>query len=100
MGYILPGSQDTYYDRSKVDTLRRKYSNVVFFSERNIPDEAQMKKQAVLAFAKLQGYDNETLKMLEERLERAKTIDEGIEEFRKLRDDTMNSNGEYKDRSK
>lgn len=31
MGHILPGSQDTYYDKTKVDQLREKYSAVRFF---------------------------------------------------------------------
>lgn len=30
MGHILPGSQENYYDRSKVDRLRGLYSKVVF----------------------------------------------------------------------
>lgn len=31
MGHILPGSQDYYYDRFKVEELREKYSEVRFF---------------------------------------------------------------------
>jgi integrase len=96
MGHIMPGRQDAYYDRSKIETLRKKYSNVAFFPERSVPDESQRRKQALLDYAKLQGYGDETLKMLEERLERARTIDEGIEEFRKLRENNVNTNSEYK----
>ena len=40
----------------------------------------------LLDFAKLQGYEPEQLKKLEDALARAKDSDEGIEEFRKLKD--------------
>ena len=30
LGHILPGSQENYYDRSKVDWLRKKYSKLNF----------------------------------------------------------------------
>lgn len=30
MGHILPGSQDTYYDKTKIDSLRSEYSRLAF----------------------------------------------------------------------
>jgi len=33
MGHILPGSQDTYYDKTKVENMRRKYAKVIFFPQ-------------------------------------------------------------------
>lgn len=53
----------------------------------------------MLDFARLQGYEDEQLKRLEEVLARAKDIDEGIREFRKFQEEqsetTTNGNGEY-----
>jgi len=31
IGHIIPGAQDTYYDKTKVEDLRRKYAKVNFF---------------------------------------------------------------------
>ncbi|NIN51783.1 MAG: tyrosine-type recombinase/integrase [Nitrososphaeria archaeon] len=34
MGHILSGSQDTYYDHTKIESLREKYAEIRFFPER------------------------------------------------------------------
>jgi integrase len=47
-------------------------------------EEKKLRSQMMLDFAKLQGYGPEQLKKLEDALARAKDIDEGIAEFRKL----------------
>ena len=47
-------------------------------------EEKKLRSQMMLDFAKLQGYEPEQLKKLEDALARAKDIDEGIAEFRKL----------------
>jgi len=47
-------------------------------------EEKKLRSQMMLDFAKLQGYEPEQLKKLEDALARSKDIDEGIREFRKL----------------
>jgi hypothetical protein len=34
MGHILPESQDTYYDKTKISELREKYAKIVFFPQK------------------------------------------------------------------
>lgn len=49
-------------------------------------DEKKLRNQMLLDFARLQNYDAERLKKLEEVLARAKNVEEGISEFKKLGD--------------
>ena len=86
MGHILPGSQDTYYDRSKVNTLRNRYAEAEFFPSRRQSSMIEKRKQ-LLQTAQLMGFDDERLRRLEEVLMKSKTIDEGIEVFRRLKED-------------
>lgn len=58
MGHILPGSQDMYYDRSKIDELRRKYAAVQFFGTGDL-DRLEMVK----AFASSLGIANIEIKI-------------------------------------
>ena len=63
-------------------------------------EEKQLRTKAMLDFARLQGYEDEKLKRLEEILARAKDIDEGIREFKRFQEkqdsETMhNGNGRY-----
>lgn len=63
-------------------------------------EEKQLRVKTMLDFAKLQGYEDEKLKKLEEILARAKDIDEGIREFKQFQEkqgsETMhNGNGKY-----
>lgn len=51
-------------------------------------DEKSLRKKMLLDFARIQGAPEEELRKLDEILARAKTIDEGIGEFRKLKDET------------
>ena len=47
MGHILPGTQDTYYDKTKVEVLRQKYAKVNFFPERgHLADSEEKLAQA------------------------------------------------------
>lgn len=85
MGHILPGSQDPYYDKSKVEELRRKYAQVSFFPQRGFITEEIRKKQ-LLDTAKLLGFGDERLRQFQEILARAKTTDEAIEKFKRLKD--------------
>lgn len=83
MGHILPGSQDTYYDKTKIEDLRRKYAQVEFFPQKNYPSEELRKKQ-VLDTARLFGYDEDKIKRVEEALAKYASVDDAIEEIRKL----------------
>ena len=47
-------------------------------------EEKKLRRQMLMDFAKLQGYEPEKLKKLEDVLARSKDIEEGISEFRKL----------------
>lgn len=51
-------------------------------------EEKKLKNEMLLNFAKLQGYDEDQLKRLEDILARAKNMDEAITEFRELKEDT------------
>ena len=90
MGHILPGSQDTYYDRSKVNTLRNRYAEAEFFPSRNQGSMVEKRVQ-LLQTAQLMGFDDERLRRLKEVLMSSKTIDEGIEIFRRLKDPSNNN---------
>lgn len=83
MGHILPGSQDTYYDKTKIEDLRRKYAQVEFFQQKNYPSEELRKKQ-VLDTARLFGFDEDRIKRVEEALAKYASVDDAIEEIRKL----------------
>ena len=83
MGHILPGSQDTYYDKTKVEDLRRKYAQVNFFPERVYSDE-DFRKRQVLDTAKLLGFPEDRIKRIEEALAKYEHVDEALEEIKKL----------------
>ncbi len=85
MGHILPGSQDPYYDKSKVEELRAKYSSMNFFPAVGPSDE--VRKRAIVDFARLQGASDEEIRRMQEVLARAKDVDEAVEEIRRLRED-------------
>ena len=62
-------------------------------------EEKKLRSQMLLDFAKLQGYEADQLKKLEDALARAKDVDEAITEFRRLKEDsakTSNGNGRGK----
>jgi hypothetical protein len=47
MGHILPGTQDVYYDKTKVEDLRKKYAKVNFFPEKTGITEDSRKRQII-----------------------------------------------------
>jgi len=71
MGHILPGSQDTYYDFSKVEDLKIKYAGIRFFRTTEV-DKLEMIK----AFAKTLGIANIEIKIQKIREEEPKVTDE------------------------
>ncbi len=83
MGHILPGSQDAYYDKTKIDDLRKKYAKVEFFPRRAYTSEELRKKQ-VLDTVKVLGFSEDKIKKVEEALAKYATIDESLDEIRKL----------------
>jgi hypothetical protein len=83
MGHILPGVQDAYYDNTKVDELRRKYSQVVFFPEKGFSEE-QRKKQ-LMDTVKLLGFSDDKIKRVEETLAKYERVDDALDEIKKLR---------------
>ena len=55
-------------------------------------EEKKLKAEMLLNFAKLQGYEDDQLKRLEDILARAKDMDEAISEFRRLNEESANGN--------
>lgn len=51
-------------------------------------EEKKLRSQMLLDFAKLQGYEADQIKKLEDVLARARDVNEAIEEFRKFKDDS------------
>ncbi|MGB9854628.1 MAG: tyrosine-type recombinase/integrase [Candidatus Bathyarchaeales archaeon] len=82
MGHILPGSQDAYYDYSKVEELRKKYSQIIFFPQTTSTE--QFRKRQILDMVRLLGFPEEKIKSVEEALAKYTTVDEAMEEIRKL----------------
>lgn len=64
MGHILPGSQDNYYDRSKVEKMRGLYSKLVF--EDRSPAQA-LSLEAIRKIAKILGVDLSKVKAAKEK---------------------------------
>jgi len=83
MGHILPGSQDAYYDYTKVEELRKKYMGVEFFPHRKTLTEELRRKQ-VLDTVRLLGFPEDTIKRVEEVLAKYVTVDEAMKEIRNL----------------
>jgi integrase len=87
MGHILPGTQDAYYDKTKVENLRAKYAKVNFFLERKGFTEDARKRQ-ILDTARILGYPDERIKRIEEALAKYEHVDEALEHIKKLNVDS------------
>lgn len=87
MGHILPGTQDAYYDKTKVENLRAKYAKVNFFLERKGFTEDARRKQ-ILDTAKILGYPDDRIKKIEEALAKYERVDEALEHIKKLEVDS------------
>jgi len=83
MGHILPGSQDAYYDSSKVEDLRAKYASVEFFPSEGLPAE-EMRRKQVLDTMKILGFPEEKIRRVEEVLAKYRSVDEAMDEIRKI----------------
>jgi len=51
-------------------------------------EDKELRSKMLIDFAKLQEYEPDQLKKLEDVLARAKDVDEAIDEFRKFKDDS------------
>jgi hypothetical protein len=58
MGHILPGTQDPYYDSSKVEDLREKYAKIRFFKTTEVN-----KLDMIKTFAQTLGIENIEIKI-------------------------------------
>jgi integrase len=74
MGHILPGIQDPYYDSSKTEELRTKYSAVKFFKT-----EATDKLEMIKAFAQTLGVDK-----IEVKIQKLRERHSGLDEIEAL----------------
>jgi len=83
MGHILPGTQDPYYDYTKIEQLREKYMKIDFFL-RQAASVEELRKKQVLDTVKLLLFSEDKIKRVEEALAKFKTVDDAMEEIRKL----------------
>lgn len=97
MGHVLPGSRDAYYDRSKVEELRAKYARVSFFPHRQTEE---LRKRQIIDMAKLLGFPEDKIRRIEEILAKYKSVDEAMDEIRKLREEVTLPNGGRRYRAK
>ena len=58
MGHLLPGSQDTYYDKTKIEEMREKYAKLVFEPG---PSTQELTMHVLEKMAHAQGVDVEKL---------------------------------------
>lgn len=83
MGHILPGTQDPYYDYTKTEELRKKYMEIRFFPQ-SAANMEEIRKKQILDMMKLLCFPEDRIKRVEEALAKYETVDEAIEEIRKL----------------
>jgi site-specific recombinase XerD len=85
MGHLLPGSQENYYDHSKVERMREVFSKLVF-EEKSAAQELSI--QTWRKFAKVLGVDasqvTEIKAMKEEELKRKLSVEEEEELLEQL----------------
>ena len=93
MGHILPGTMDTYDDKTKEEQLRPKYAKVNFFPERGLSEDTR--KRQMLDAARVYGYSDEKIKKIEEALAKYKHVDEALDEIRKLSLETAKHTQEH-----
>lgn len=65
MGHKLPGSRENYFDKHDVDEVARKYSTLRFNPETAGVSPDEVRKQAIIDFARLQGVPDDKIQLLE-----------------------------------
>lgn len=83
MGHKLPGSRGSYFDYHDVDEVEQKYMRLDFSPQREAYTEEVRKKQ-VLDMMRLLGFHEDRVKRVEEALAKYATVDEAMDEIRKL----------------
>jgi integrase len=83
MGHKLPGSRGSYFDYHDVDEVEGKYIRINFSPPTTVSAEELRKKQ-VLDMVRILGFTEDKIKSVEEALAKYATVDEAMEEIRKL----------------
>jgi integrase len=99
MGHILPGTEDTYYDKTKVDLIRSDYAKLSFSSTQEI-SKKEAALEAVRRVAEAFGIDPmkvriEKQKELKHELDADEEIEAIQNEIKKLRVQTNESGKLY-----
>jgi len=85
---------DEAYFKPQIDMLAMQYRKAIPYL--TIVEQAaeyeELRKRQLIDTARLLGFTEEKLRMLQEVLARAKNMDQAIEEFRKLQEDPQNNN--------
>lgn len=79
MGHILPGTQDTYYDKTKENTLRNKYVEVDFFPQKEQRMNKKQRDRFLISNMRMIGYSEEEIREYAQKLEKARTDVEAFE---------------------
>jgi len=89
---------DASYFKAEENLHLAKYRKVVpYLTIFAVPtEEKRLRNQMLVDLAKIQGFEEDRIRKLEEILARAKDTDEAITEFRRLEDEGANSNGSGK----
>lgn len=89
-----PAYLDASYFRPSLEDLRREYAKAV--PELTIMSDVaaeEYRKRQLLDMARLLGFPEERLRKLQEVLARARSVDEAIDQFRRLREEGGNPRG-------
>ena len=84
MGYILPGSQDAYYDSTKENALRNKYVEVDLFPQKEGRMNKKQRNTLLISNMRMIGYSEEEIKEYAMKLEKARTDTEAFEIYGNL----------------
>jgi integrase len=83
MGHKLPGSRGSYFDYHDIDEVERKYMRLDF-SRPGAVNVEELRKKQVLDMVRILGFPEDRIKRVEEALAKYETVDEAMEEVRKL----------------
>jgi len=96
MGHVLPGSQDAYYDKTKIEEMRQKYAKLVFEPG---PSTQEWTMQILEKIAHAQGVDVEKLlSHRKDELGRPLSLKEREEAILSAMKSPMRSGGEVEQR--